>query len=263
MPKPWKSAEWREKRAKQLEGKSCEWCGSKETLAIHHKNPEQPYFIRYKIASQALLEKLIKAGVYKPINKVEAVACPECGSHSVREFRPTRYRCIDCSEYFSAVKHFKGPLSVSKEDFADFIEKNNQSIKDFLEEERQNNFEHYMTLEDTMVLCKKCHMAIGKGLILCKVCKQGYHRPNFDCCFKCFSRTERGKEVQKENELIEFKHPWCNKVFPIKQMFLEIEGNPRMCCIERCDIDSNSCDIASKNWSNDDDDYEDDEDREE
>ncbi len=122
-----------------IEGKSCEWCGSTETLSVHHKNPEPSYLERYRRASQALLEKLIKEGVYTPINKIEEIVCPECGSSSVREFRPARFRCLDCSEYFTAHKKFKGSLRASKEDFEDFVKKHTSDIKESLKSEREKN----------------------------------------------------------------------------------------------------------------------------
>ncbi len=244
MTKPWNTPEWKDKREKLIEGKSCEWCGSKETLAIHHIYPEEPYLVRYKKASLALLEELIKDGVYEPINKIEQCACPECGSHSVREFRPTRYRCLDCSEYFSMQKRFKGPLRVSKEDFADFREKHTLEIKEFLEKERQRNFEKYMTLENTMILCRKCHMAIGKGLVLCKECKQRYHKSDRDKCWSCFGKTKKGQEIVKGNELADFVHPWCRKIFKVERKFLKFEQeNPGISCYPHCREKSFSCDM--------------------
>jgi hypothetical protein len=255
VQKPWKTKEWREKRAEILEGKSCEWCSSKIALSIHHKEPEQPYLVRYKIIQQVLLEKLVREGVYKPINKVEESVCPECGSHSVREFRATRFRCLDCNEYFSMNKKLKGPLRISKEDFADFVEKYSPKIKEYLQTKRQKDFEKYMTLDNTMILCKKCHMAIGKGMVLCQVCKQGYHRPNFDRCFKCYSKTEKGQEYLNDNEMVDYTHPWCNRIFKIERMFLCFDGNPSGCCVRRCvDGQANSCKIAEEHFKNGDND---------
>jgi hypothetical protein len=141
---------WRKRRAKFLEGKRCEWCGSDENLVIHHPQP----------------------------------------SNSLT---------------------------------------NSQ----------------YESFEGTMVLCKKCHFQLHRGLVICRVCKKRYHKPRYDSCWECFTKTPRGKEVEFERQLLEYRHPWCGQVFKIQTQWWEIEANPTMCCIEHCErSDINTCEIA-------------------
>jgi hypothetical protein len=49
-------------------------------------------------------------------------------------------------------------------------------------------------------------------------------------------------------EMLDYDHPWCDKKFKIKTKWWDIEANPQMCCLEHCEIDVHSCEIAGKNW---------------
>jgi len=113
MSKPWQLSRWEKRRKEFIKGKSCEWCGSRETLAIHH--PQE-----------------------------------------------------------------RNSLTEAK----------------------------YLSFEGTIILCKRCHFALHKGMVLCKGCKKKYHDSvRYTMCFDCFSRTQDGKrrieewkERQKEDE---------------------------------------------------------------
>lgn len=248
MTKPWKTKEWKEKREKLIEGKVCEWCGSKKSLSLHHKTQYPSYEMHYQLVSHLLLEQLVKDGVYKTENKD---ACPYCNRFSL-DIRSTilpKYRCFKCK------KTFEYPIqlptkTISKEDYARFHQTYANQIKEIVDRERQAEYENYIALDDIMILCKRCHKAIGQGKVLCQTCKKSYHNPNFKQCWNCFSQTEKGKLVSKKHELLEFVHPWCGKVFKIEVEDWEFEASPQMCCIEHCeDNEPNSCAIASKKWN--------------
>lgn len=246
MPKPWRTAEWKKKRAQLLEGKKCEWCGSDKDLCLHHPKRYISQSTGYEIIAQVLLSKLIKQGVYKTQRQD---ACPKCKSFSIysRKTMTPKYRCIRCTNVFDKPVKLKTRW-LSKEDFVDFHLKNKDKINAIVKTKREEAYQKYSSLEGTKVLCKACHFAAGKGNILCKVCKTHYHKPSYFMCWTCFSKTQRGKEVAKENELLEYNHPWCGKKFEIKKIWWTMEADPQMCCTEHCEIDPHLCEIAKKNW---------------
>ena len=246
MPEPWRSKEWKKRRASLIQGKTCEWCGSTEDLSPHHPTRYAAYEVECQAVSQTLLRKLIKKGVYTPLSKD---ACPKCSSFSIypRKILTPKYRCISCNHVFD--KSVELPTGwISKEDYSNFRLKHKDQIDKMVKAKRQKAYEEYTSLEGTIILCRACHLAAGRGRVLCKVCKKKYHEHAYQMCWDCFSKTERGQEVAKENELVCYSHPWCGKVFHIKRMFMEIESNPQMCCIEHCNEDQYSCETANKNW---------------
>lgn len=98
------------------------------------------------------------------------------------------------------------------------------------------------------MLCKRCHFALHKGLVLGKVCKKNYHKPEREKCWNCFKKSLPPKKAW-EMEYQLYKHPWRGKTFKIKGESLEIEASPPMCCIEHCE--PNGCEIASKHSDED------------
>lgn len=52
------------------------------------------------------------------------------------------------------------------------------------------------------ILCGTCHLAGHKGLVLCKLCKKHYHRPENECCQYC-----KNPELKEQQEIkkIQFK----------------------------------------------------------
>ena len=193
MPKPWKTSEWKEKRKKLIKGKKCEWCGSTKGLSIHHKKKKMPYRTHYRLVSNRLLKKLINEGTYKTISKK---ACPRCHSSSIylRKTLTPKFRCIKCAHTFDRpIK--QSTSSVSRGDYADFQSKNKEIIKEIVRSERQQSYEEYMTLKDTRILCKKCHLAIEKGRVLCQVCKKKYHKRRYRKCWHCFNNTKKEKRL--------------------------------------------------------------------
>ena len=193
MPKPWNTAEWKEKRKKLIKGKKCEWCGSITDLSIHHKKKKISYRKHYRLVSNRFLKKLIKEGTYKTSNKN---SCPRCHSRSIypRKTLTPKFRCTKCANTFDQpIK--QSTSSVSRRDYVDFQKKNREIIREIVRSERQRSYEEYMTLQDTKILCKKCHLAIEKGRVLCKVCKKKYHKRQYRKCWLCFKKAEKERKL--------------------------------------------------------------------
>ncbi len=54
--------------------------------------------------------------------------------------------------------------------------------------------EKYMSFDGALVLCKRCHFALHKGMHLCPNCKKKYVPNRFQVCFDCLS-IERKMEI--------------------------------------------------------------------
>jgi hypothetical protein len=111
--------------------------------------------------------------------------------------------------------------------------------------------EQYKLLEGTTVLCRRCHLALRRGLVLCKLCKKNYHEPEREMCWNCHKKSLPPEKVW-ELEYHPYKHPWCGKTFEIKGKWWKIEAKPSMCCIEHCEDDVNTCDIAEQHQDDED-----------
>lgn len=254
--KPWQLSAWKRKRLELLKGACCEWCGSTENLVIHHKRQIIPYALHRALVTQQLLATKVKEGEFKPLKRK---VCPGCGYASISKPRKTmkpKYKCYRCGVEFNEPA-WKPTGRLSREDWGKFITKYGAQIKETVLKQRDAFHERYMMLkrEDVTILCRRCHLALHKGLDLCPVCKTHYKKRSYPMCWECFKKTEKGKRVlerieeRKEAErLIPYTHPWCGKEFMIEKQDWEIEASPRMCCIERCGKDVNNCEIAAKYW---------------
>ena len=105
-------------------------------------------------------------------------------------------------------------------------------------------------------MCRKCHYAREKGMVLCKLCRKNYHYTKYEKCFDCFAKTSYGaKLIEARKDLFYDKsktetygHPWCGKAFEIEKKWWEVEASPNMCCLEHCDIGPHDYKIAERNW---------------
>ena len=48
------------------------------------------------------------------------------------------------------------------------------------------------------IMCNRCHLAGHKGLVLCKICKIHYHRPENECCRYCRDPKKREEMEVKQ-----------------------------------------------------------------
>jgi len=147
MSKPWQLSRWEKRRKEFIKGKSCEWCGSRETLAIHH--PQE---------------------------------------------------------------------------------------RDSLTEAEYESF------EGTMILCKRCHFALHKGMHLCPKCQKKYVPERFEVCFNCLSPgikkaiESHGKDMEelRSEEIYESRLEYCGNC----DHHVEDEGQELFCGLpstELCD----------------------------
>ena len=44
---------------------------------------------------------------------------------------------------------------------------------------------NYSDMTEVSVVCKRCHYAHNRGLILCEKCNQNYRKPKFETCYQC------------------------------------------------------------------------------
>jgi hypothetical protein len=118
--------------------------------------------------------------------------------------------------------------------------------------------EEYFSFVGTMILCKRCHYALHRGYVLCRKCKNNYHRPIYDMCSKC-NKDSIPQEVIWRNEIIEYIHPVCGKIIKGKRGSIEeafefggalelcMHFSPRGCdedvnnCEEYCEYDRKIC----------------------
>ena len=54
--------------------------------------------------------------------------------------------------------------------------------------------------------------------------------------------------MSTEKDSLSYVHPWCGKTFSIERGVWDFEASPQMCCVEHCEVDPDSCDVAKKNW---------------
>ena len=157
--KSWETDEWKEKKAKYLEGKCCERCGSKEALNFAHKDPVLSYRVQYKKASQLLLEVVVRKGIYKSINKY---ACPICFSFKIEKLPTSKYRCLRCLCSFTKPYIYDNLVRINEIDALEFEQKYAHLIKKFVDKERQMQSDDCKAFRNVKILCKTCHKASRK-----------------------------------------------------------------------------------------------------
>ena len=215
MSKPWQTSSWKKKRKEFLKDKECEWCGSRKALAVHHTKHFKAldeykkivtefvrnYFSKRK--HQTEKEELLTE-VKKKIKTKYSNHCPKCG-HSVyaRKTLFPKYKCSKCSSVTnSPVKRVKVATKISRRKTFRrlFLAKHKEEIdKAYTLRKLQLNKE-YLDFKNVEVLCKRCHFAKEKGLVLCEVCGNAYHKPNRGKCWSCFLKTNGGKAFVKYNK---------------------------------------------------------------
>ena len=258
--KPWQTKEWREKRDQFIKGKKCVQCESSEILVVHHLNSIMPYQQHYYAVSNALLAEKISGGEYKTEQK-QIQTCPKCNTHrpsdlKARKVKKPRYRCSNCgNEFEESIIGYKETGRLSKPDWNHYIDKYRDHIKEIVQAQRDEYHEYYLTFEDCIVLCNRCHLALHKGMKLCPICKEKYHKTSYAMCWDCFTKTPRGKEVlarrekeEYENQMVEIENPLCDKKHQVARGFAEFGGIFHLC---HRDCTPYDCEKFEK-WYNDD-----------
>jgi ribosomal protein L37AE/L43A len=179
--------------------------------------------------------------------------CPKCGYPMyARQTISPKYKCKMCRTETDNPEKKQSPESrkAMRTEFRRlFLHKHKEEIDKIFAEVKENSNKNYLDFQNVTVLCRRCHYAREKGLVLCKVCHKQYHKPKFEKCWECFKKTSMGKAIAQKNQLFPYVHPWCKRTFQVKGEVWVAEANPRMCCIEQCHEDPNKCDLALRNWS--------------
>lgn len=253
--KPWQTKEWKEKREQFIEGKLCEQCGASEDLVVHHTQSIMPYKQHFIAISNALLSEKIQEGEYKT-ELVQIYTCPKCQTHrpsdlKARKVKKPKYRCNNCGhEFEDPVIGFKETGRLSRNDWDHYLAKYRDKINEIVQAQRDEFHEYYKTFEDCIVLCNRCHLALHKGMKLCPVCKEKYHKTSYAMCWDCFTKTPRGKEAAArrekeayENQIVEVENPLCGKKHQIQRGFAEFGGIFHLC---HHDCNPYDCEIFEK-----------------
>jgi len=171
----WKSPEWKKASKEFTEGKPCAWCGAEPGDTYETRNGS----IRKLGFSPHHVEKH-KWGL--PL------------------YNQVKNKLF--SEYWRDKQNqpmFMVPLRVSRKEYRDqqkykWENENRDTIKAKFEEEKQHILNEYSNLSEDhiVVLCSKCHYAREKGMVLCKTCGKGYHRPKYDQCWNCNNLKNEG-----------------------------------------------------------------------
>lgn len=173
--KVWRTKEFRDaKKNFQLDNK-CKSCGSSEELTPHHLVSYKDLMF-WKLRETAINELCKQKGV-----TFTHSALTKTGGFS------------SSGGYIKVIE------------LTSFI-RSHPEFKDKAEELAKNEYYSFSNIE---TLCKRCHFAIEKGMILCYICKKKYHPKSFDSCYDCKQEHERRyeefeKEIDKLEDEIEF-----------------------------------------------------------
>ncbi len=250
--KIWSSPEWKKKHAEFIKGKKCEWCGAEKSLVVHHtKRSIQYRQIMYQDALRLLAEK-IKQGEYKLETRKRSV-CPECKGSRIYtriKARPL-YRCNGCSNEFDKPLEIEEETNrISRGDWNAFYSKYKTDNAGKAKQYAKASNKYYLSFEDCVVLCNKCHFSLHRGLILCKSCKKHYHSSHYQMCSECDPNSAR-KQMNKLYEKVEVRVP-CGEIITVENGELEIGGIFNI-CLDHCPKgqDINSCSDFGKWYEED------------
>jgi len=212
---------WRENREKIINerGNQCEWCGSeKEPFSIHHNQeinsrtyeklwgdlliktiqnfiesePEREDWVENFLSFENTLglknsikfykEKAGKSGKKDTIKKLEALQKFESEGE-----KPER-DIIKNLSYIDLQASFK-LIGILLPQFYD------KTIKEY-NKQIEILTKNYSDMTEVSVVCKRCHYAHNRGLILCEKCNINFRRPQYDMCPQC-----RRKEVEANDPI--------------------------------------------------------------
>lgn len=155
----------------------------------------------------------VKTKVKEEIHKLQrssiVKACPFCnGSQlSTRKIKKPMYYCSNCHKEFDKVKlrsdkkfsiHPEQIESIAKElifngFFKRIILKFYDKMKEEFDHKIERKVQKYLNMKDTVVLCKRCHYAAEKDMILCPICKKNYYFITYGACYECSKKADEGK----------------------------------------------------------------------
>jgi hypothetical protein len=203
MAKPWATPQWKKKRLEFLQDKTCEWCGSTENLAIHHNHHFNGLNEYKKLVTKTIkehfadgknqdekLDLLTKTNRKVPMKHL--YLCPKCGFQVyARKTLSPKYKCRTCHALTDKPKKKLSPKSQRarrRESRKLFLQSHKDVVDKAFKELKDNSNRDYLDFKDVNVLCRKCHFATEKGLVICEVCHKSYHKPKYAKCWECFKK---------------------------------------------------------------------------
>jgi len=164
----WKTKAWKESSKEFIEGKECAWCGAKKGDVYTTKTGNQR---KLGLSPHHVEKHKWGLPLYNQIkNKI-----------SNHWYKMNRFS-----------HGYEIPAGLSQRETGkylktQYVNDNLDFIKQQFEETKQIILKQYIDLkkEYIIVLCTKCHYAREKGLVLCKECKKGYHKPKYERCWTC------------------------------------------------------------------------------
>lgn len=182
----------------------------------------------YQEALQLLADK-IDRGEYKLEIKKRTV-CPNCknGPIYTRKKAKPLYRCNGCgNEFEEAIEIEVQTNRISRDDWTAFYSKYQADNAEKAKEYAKASNEYYLSFEDCVVLCSRCHFSLHRGLILCKACKQHYHSPHYKICSECDPNSKR-KQMNYSYEKVDVCVP-CGEMITVDEDDLQIGGIFNIC----------------------------------
>jgi DNA-directed RNA polymerase subunit M/transcription elongation factor TFIIS len=172
MPsKPWQKKEWEERR-KAILGDKCAICGSTKDLVIHHKYKIMPFLMRWDFIAYEMFRK--ENEDLFPTRD----ACPRCGSFAIykrKEIKPL-FRCKRCYYEFDEPierRDYNMGIIFGNPDLRNFyfnwVKENKERITEEVRKNAEEAHKKYMTMENVITLCKKCHFRLHKKQGICGV----------------------------------------------------------------------------------------------
>lgn len=202
-----KSKTWIENAEILKNGKVCEWCGSPNELCVHHPTDKFPSPSKIRSEMNGLIYSEFKKRYeekYKDENKsVKTDKHKHVGVLSYHLISTQHKFEYDKSTEIIQYKKQK-PTEKEKERFRkEFrVFKNKNKIKNEIETLIKKADERYVSLQDTVVICKKCHFMAHKGYNICPKCKKGYKKKEYPTCFDCLPE-KRKREIDKYTKFID------------------------------------------------------------
>jgi hypothetical protein len=212
MAKPWATPQWKKKRLEFLQEKTCQWCGSNENLAIHHKHHFRALNEYKKLVTKTIRkhfadgknqdekQRLMAQAQMRHKNKAKFLyLCPKCGFQVyARKTLHPKYRCKTCHALTDNPTRRTNPKyqrAIRRTFRKSFIRNHKEEVDKAFKELKEISNRDYLDFKDVEVLCRKCHYATEKGLIICQVCHKSYHQPKYNKCWACTQRNNDGQTI--------------------------------------------------------------------
>jgi hypothetical protein len=210
MAKPWATPQWKKKRLELIKDRSCEWCGSTDNLAIHHNHHFNALNEYKKLVTKAIREHFAEgknqdekqsllAHTHQKTKMKYLYLCPKCGFQVyARKTLHPKYRCKDfrtltCNP--TSILNPKYQRAIRRIFRKSFLQSHKEEVDKVFKELKEKSNRDYLDFKDVSVLCRKCHYATEKDLVICKVCHKRYHTPKYGKCWACSKKTGGSQPV--------------------------------------------------------------------